>query len=82
LNMLHSYGGTALRVLYGLDRFSGDLDFPLLETNPNFELAKYLAALEKELNRFGFEAPVEKRNKKSLHRYNLLFLKPIRLTPY
>ncbi len=25
------YGGTALRILYGLDRFSEDLDFTLLE---------------------------------------------------
>jgi len=57
------YGGTALRILYGLDRFSEDLDFSLLETNPDFELAKYLAALEKELNGFGFEARVEIRNK-------------------
>jgi predicted nucleotidyltransferase component of viral defense system len=57
------YGGTALRILYGLDRFSEDLDFSLLETNPDFELAKYLAALEKELNGFGFETRVEIRNK-------------------
>ena len=25
------YGGTALRVIYGLDRFSEDMDFSLLE---------------------------------------------------
>ena len=29
------YGGTAMRVLYGLDRFSEDLDFSLL--TPEFE---------------------------------------------
>ena len=28
------YGGTALRIFYGLDRFSEDLDFSLLK--PNF----------------------------------------------
>ena len=33
------YGGTALRVLYGLDRFSEDLDFSLLEKRKNFDLA-------------------------------------------
>ena len=27
------YGGTALRILYGLDRFSEDLDFTLLKTD-------------------------------------------------
>ena len=29
------YGGTALRVLYGLDRFSEDMDFSLLEPMDN-----------------------------------------------
>ena len=27
------YGGTALRIFYGLDRFSEDLDFSLVNTN-------------------------------------------------
>lgn len=27
------YGGTALRIFYGLDRFSEDLDFSLLKTD-------------------------------------------------
>ena len=35
------YGGTALRVLYGLDRFSEDLDFSLLEKGLSFDLADY-----------------------------------------
>jgi predicted nucleotidyltransferase component of viral defense system len=30
------YGGTAIRVLYGLDRFSEDLDFSLLKSNPKY----------------------------------------------
>ncbi len=29
------YGGTALRVLYGLDRYSEDLDFSLLKSDPD-----------------------------------------------
>ena len=36
------YGGTALRIFYGLDRFSEDLDFSLLKPNPNYEISKYL----------------------------------------
>ncbi|CAA6820857.1 MAG: Unknown protein, partial [uncultured Sulfurovum sp.] len=32
------YGGTALRILYGLDRFSEDLDFSLIEPNKEFDL--------------------------------------------
>jgi predicted nucleotidyltransferase component of viral defense system len=49
------YGGTALRVVHGLDRFSEDLDFSLLAPNPGFALARYLAALETELRAFGFD---------------------------
>ena len=30
------YGGTALRILYGLDRFSEDLDFTLLKPQASF----------------------------------------------
>jgi len=57
------YGGTALRILYGLDRFSEDLDFSLLAPDSEFDLGKYTTALEKELRAFGFEVLVDKRNK-------------------
>ena len=57
------YGGTALRILYGLDRFSEDLDFSLLEPMTDFELKRYSSALEKELAAFGFEVRVEGKNK-------------------
>jgi hypothetical protein len=53
------YGGTALRILYGLDRFSEDLDFSLLEPLPDFNLARYTASLEEELLAFGFNVRVE-----------------------
>lgn len=57
------YGGTALRILYGLDRFSEDLDFSLLEPMADFELNRYSAALEKEVAAFGFDVTVEQKNK-------------------
>jgi predicted nucleotidyltransferase component of viral defense system len=57
------YGGTAMRVLYGLDRFSEDLDFSLMKPMRGFDIAKYLAALQKELEAFGFDVRVEQRNK-------------------
>jgi len=57
------YGGTALRVLYGLDRFSEDLDFSLLRPMADFELGRYGTALEKEVRAFGFDIRVERRNK-------------------
>jgi hypothetical protein len=55
------YGGTALRVLYGLDRFSEDLDFSRLTPDPAFSLAPFCAAVRRELESFGFEVTVESR---------------------
>jgi len=52
------YGGTSLRILYGLNRFSEDLDFSLLEPNDNFDLSLYNNAVQKELSAFGFESEV------------------------
>ncbi|EKD32663.1 MAG: hypothetical protein ACD_77C00017G0002 [uncultured bacterium] len=49
------YGGTALRILYGLDRFSEDLNFSLMAPDATFELSRYLPALESELAGFGFK---------------------------
>src|SRR6266496_3746457 len=53
------YGGTALRILYGLDRFSEDLDFSLLAPTADFNLTRFTAALEEELSAFGFNVRVE-----------------------
>lgn len=53
------YGGTALRMLYGLPRFSEDLDFSLLEEDPAFKPALYKEVLQKRLNEYGFDATIE-----------------------
>lgn len=57
------YGGTALRIFHGLDRFSEDLDFSLMAPNPGFDLLRYLPALERELAAYGFNFKVEDRAK-------------------
>ena len=58
------YGGTALRILYGLDRFSEDLDFSLLKTRRSFDFGPYLNAIEAELNGMGFNVTVARQDKK------------------
>ena len=55
------YGGTALRIFYGLDRFSEDLDFSLYEADSNFDLNKYLKFIETELGAYGFEMKAEQK---------------------
>ena len=57
------YGGTALRIFYGLDRFSEDLDFSLLEKNENFDLSKYFPVLEMIMQSFGIQVELEMKNK-------------------
>ena len=57
------YGGTALRIFYGLDRFSEDLDFSLKISDPDFSLVSYLPALEKEVRSYGLNFNVETKEK-------------------
>lgn len=57
------YGGTALRLLYNLDRFSEDLDFSLLKSVKEFRLSSYLDALQDEIKAFGFTVEIENRGK-------------------
>jgi len=55
------YGGTALRVLHGLDRYSEDLDFSLLKPDPQFSLGTYGEALLREISSFGLRVEFERR---------------------
>ncbi len=57
------YGGTALRIFHGLDRFSEDLDFSLMASDSDFRLDPYLPALEKELRAYGFHFKAETKVK-------------------
>ena len=52
------YGGTALRIFYGLDRFSEDLDFSLQTADTSFDLSSYFPTLEKEVRSFGLNITI------------------------
>ncbi|MCR4623063.1 MAG: nucleotidyl transferase AbiEii/AbiGii toxin family protein [Alphaproteobacteria bacterium] len=68
-------GGTALRIFYGLDRFSEDLDFSLIEPNPDFQLQPYFASLENELASVGLKFSAEEKPKTSDSAIKSAFLK-------
>ena len=57
------YGGTALRILYNLPRFSEDLDFSLIKPDLSFDLSKYEKTVVKKLQTYGFEAEVQTKIK-------------------
>jgi predicted nucleotidyltransferase component of viral defense system len=69
------YGGTALRILYGLDRFSEDLDFSLLTKAPNFEMKSYHNAVIRELQSLGFDVTVEEKKKTAESAVQSAFIK-------
>ncbi len=69
------FGGTALRIFYGLDRFSEDLDFSLITPDPEFKLADYLPTLEKEVRSFGLNIKVEEKQKTKDSNIRSAFLK-------
>jgi predicted nucleotidyltransferase component of viral defense system len=69
------YGGTALRVLYGLDRYSEDLDFSLLKPDKSFSLKAYGDALLREISSFGFHVGFESRRKTQASSIESAFLK-------
>lgn len=69
------YGGTALRILYGLDRFSEDMDFSLLTPNDDFDFSPYCSCIEKELSAWGFPVTVELKKKTATSAVESAFLK-------
>lgn len=69
------YGGTALRIFYGLDRFSEDLDFSLRETNLDFDLSSYFPVLEKEVRSFGLNVTITEKQKTKESNIRSAFLK-------
>lgn len=69
------YGGTAVRLFYGLDRFSEDLDFSLLESNPDFSLEPYFGAILAEFKSIGMQVSIREKEKKEKTNIDSAFLK-------
>ncbi len=69
------YGGTALRILYGLPRFSEDMDFTLIQQEENFDWTPYLASMRERLEIYGFKIDVAIKNKSRNSAVESAFLK-------
>ena len=69
------YGGTALRIFYGLSRFSEDMDFSLLEVNPGFSLEPYFNGIIAEFEAVGMQVSITEKIKSQESNVDPAFLK-------
>lgn len=69
------YGGTALRIFYGLDRFSEDLGFSLVAPDSAFELSAYFPTLKKEVASYGLNVEISEKEKTKESAVRSAFLK-------
>jgi hypothetical protein len=69
------YGGTALRIFHKLPRFSEDLDFSLLNPDPDFSLQPYLDGMTREFEALGIEITVAEKKKTTKTNVDSAFLK-------
>jgi predicted nucleotidyltransferase component of viral defense system len=69
------YGGTALRIFYGLDRFSEDLDFSLLAVIPEFSLEPHFKGIVAEFEAIGMEVSIKEKTKSVTSNIDSAFLK-------
>lgn len=69
------YGGTALRIFHGLERFSEDLDFSLLSKDPNFSLDSYFNAINTEFKALGIAVDIKAKQKTNKTAIESAFLK-------
>ena len=69
------YGGTALRIFHGLDRFSEDLDFSLQTADGSFSLSDFFSVLRKEVASFGLNLEITEKVKTRESAIQSAFLK-------
>lgn len=69
------YGGTCLRMFYGLPRFSEDMDFSLTKKRDDIHLENYFDAIREEFNLAGFDITITKKKKKAFGKVESAFLK-------
>ena len=79
------HGGTALRFLYSLPRYSEDLDFALERDSGLYDFRSYLRAIRKDLEAQGYKITLKVNDQKTVHSAFIRFsglLYELKLTPH
>lgn len=69
------YGGTCLRLMHGLRRYSEDMDFSLTEKNDSIHIENYFQPIVDEFVSMGLQVDIQKKDKKIFGRVESAFLK-------
>ncbi len=69
------YGGTCLRIFHGLQRFSEDMDFSLLQPKENFDFTQYFQPIIDEFTAIGRRVEIKKKDKRNFGKAESAFLK-------
>lgn len=69
------YGGTCLRLIHNLRRYSEDMDFSLLQEDPKFHLENYFQPIIDMFKLTGRDVTITKKDKLTLGKVESAFLK-------
>jgi len=69
------YGGTCLRIFHGLNRFSEDMDFTLLQADESFRFEQYFQPIVDQFALVGRSVEIRKKDKKGFGKVESAFLK-------
>lgn len=69
------YGGTCLRMIHGMERYSEDMDFSLLSKEEGFTLESYFPAIYDECRLLGREVEITRKDKRTFGKVESAFLK-------
>lgn len=69
------YGGTCLHIFHGVERFSEDMDFSLLQSDDSFKLEDYFKPIIQEFKALGRDVQINKKEKSRQTNVESAFLK-------
>lgn len=69
------YGGTCLRIFHGLQRFSEDMDFSLIQPDKEFDFTQYFQPVIDEFAAIGRQVEIRKKDKSNFGKVESAFLK-------